>query len=281
MRKYVLLLVCTLAAAACGGSEKAEPPVATPSLTLNHTRVPIGSPLKLTYAFQVADGASFDGDYVVFVHVLDPSNERLWTEDHDPEIPTSQWKPGQKIEYTRTIFVPNYPYIGEARVRMGLYKGERRLPLNAREVLRREYEVATFQLLPQSENIFLIHYDGFHPPEVAPDNPAVEWQWTKKTATWSFRNPKKDSTFYIEWDARVDLFTPPQEATVRVGEQTLGTFAADSKFKKLVTFPIAAAQFGPGDMAQIQLALDRTFQPGGGDTRELGLRVFNAFVDPR
>ena len=70
MRKHVALLVCIAAASACGGSEKAEPPVATPSLTLNHTRVPIGSPLKLTYSFQVADNASFDGDYVVFVHVL-------------------------------------------------------------------------------------------------------------------------------------------------------------------------------------------------------------------
>src|SRR5918994_276909 len=143
---------------ACSGGKDTDPPVATSTLTLNHDRVPIGSPLKLTYSFQVADNATFDGDYWVFVHVLDPEGERLWTDDHLPATPTSQWKPGQKIEYTRTVFVPNYPYIGEANVRLGLYKPDanKRLALKASEVSRREYVVKKFQLLPQSENIFLI-----------------------------------------------------------------------------------------------------------------------------
>jgi hypothetical protein len=34
-------------------------------------------------------------------------------------------------------------------------------------------------------------------------------------------------------------------------------------------------------MAEIVIDLDKTFNPGGGDTRELGIRVFHAFVDPR
>jgi hypothetical protein len=286
MQKYVRVLMCVTllaAGAACGGGDENEPPVATPSLTLNHAQVPIGSPVKLTYSFQVADNASFDGDYWVFVHVLDPEGERLWTEDHLPPTPTSQWKPGQKIEYTRTVFVPNYPYIGEAIVRLGLYRPDtsRRLALNAPEVSRREYRVATFQLQPQSENIFLIFKEGWHPAEVAADNPAAEWQWTKKTATLSFKNPRKDSVFYLEYDARIDLFPAPQQVTIRLGEHMIGTFAADSREKKLVTFPITAAQAGQGDMAEIVIDLDKTFTPGNGDTRELGIRVFHAFVDPR
>jgi hypothetical protein len=257
--------------------------VATPALTLDHDRVPIGSPLKLTYSFQVADTAAIDGDYWVFVHVLDPEGERLWTEDHLPATPTSQWKPGQKVEYTRTIFVPNYPYIGEAIVRLGLYRQDtgKRLPLNAQEASRREYVVTRFQLQPQSENIFLIFKEGWHPAEVAADNPAAEWQWTKKTATLSFKNPRKDSTFYLEYDARTDLFPAPQQVTIKVGEHTLGAFPADSRDKKLVTFPVQAAQLGSGDMAEIVIDLDKTFNPGGGDSRELGIRVFHAFVDPR
>ncbi len=286
MRKCVRVLMCvTLLAAlgACGGKKDNEPPVATPTLTLNHAQVPIGSPVKLTYSFQVADNASFDGDYWVFVHVLDPEGERLWTEDHLPSIPTSQWKPGQKVEYTRTVFVPNYPYIGEAIVRLGLYRPDtgKRLGLNASEASRREYVVAKFQLQPQSENIFLIFKEGWHPAEVAADNPAAEWQWTKKTSTLSFKNPRKDSVFYLEYDARTDLFPAPQQVTVRLGEQTVGSFAADSREKKLITFPITAAQLGQGDMAEIVIDLDKTFTPGNGDTRELGIRVFHAFVDPR
>jgi hypothetical protein len=275
----VLLIVL----AGCSGGNDTDPPVATPTLTLNHERVPIGSPLKLTYSFQVADNATFDGDYWVFVHVLDPEGERLWTDDHLPVVPTSQWKSGQKIEYTRTVFVQNYPYIGEARVRLGLYRQDtgKRLALNATEISRREYEVARFQLLPQSENIFLIFKEGWHPAEVAADNPAAEWQWTKKTSTLSFKNPRRDSVFYLEYDARTDLFPVAQQVTVRLGEQVLGSFAADSRERQLLTFPLTAVQLGPGDMAEIVIDLDKTFNPGGGDTRELGIRVFHAFVDPR
>ncbi len=71
-------------------------------------------------------------DYLVFVHVIEPDGEKLWQDDHAPAIPTSQWKPGQSIEYTRTIFVPNYPYIGEANMRIGLYNPAQRQASDAR-----------------------------------------------------------------------------------------------------------------------------------------------------
>ena len=250
---------------------------------MSRDRVAIGSPVKLTYKFQVAPDAKIDGDYWVFVHMLDPQGEQMWTEDHMPPTPTSRWKPGETIEYQRMVFVPNYPYIGEATVRLGLYSPQtgKRLALSAQEISRREYVVGKFQLLPQSENVFLIYKEGWHPAEVAPDNPASEWQWTQKRALISFRNPKKDSTFYLEYDARTDLFNPPQQVTVKIGEQVIGTFAATSRDKALMTFPVSAAQFGSGDMAEVSIEVDRTFQPGGGDTRELGIRVFHAFIEPK
>jgi hypothetical protein len=168
-------------------------------------------------------------------------------------------------------------------MRLGLYSRSsgKRLALSAQDVSRKEYVVSKFQLLPQSENVFLIYKDGWHPAEVAPDNAASEWQWTKKSATISFRNPRKDVTFYLEWDARVDLFTPPQQVTLTVGGQPVGTFTADNREKKMMTFPISAAQLGTGDMAELVINVDRSFSPGGGDTRELGIRVFHAFVEPR
>jgi hypothetical protein len=215
--------------------------------------------------------------------VLDPTGEQLWNDDHLPVPATSAWQPGQTIEYTRTVFVPNYPYIGEAEIRLGMYDRESgdRLTLSAQEVSRKEYLVAKFQLQPQSENIFLIYKDGWHPVEVAADNAASEWQWTKKTATISFKNPRKDATFYLEFDARTDLFTPPQQVTIRIGDQPLTTFAADSRDRKLLTFPIAAAQFGAGDMVDLVLDVDKTFGPTGGDPRQLGIRVFHAFIEPK
>ena len=287
MSSRVNVFVCAVAALAaasgCSRKEETVPCVATPSVTLARERAAIGSPLTFSYKFDVAQTASISQDYVVFVHVLDDQGERLWGDDHPPVEPTSKWKPGQKVEYTRTVFVPNYPYIGPAHVRIGLYlpSASQRLPLCATDISRREYEVAKFQLLPQSENIFLIYKDGWHPAEVSSEDPTNEWQWTKKAATISFRNPKKDGTFFVEYDARNDKFPTPQQVTVRSGDQVIGTFAADSKAPKLVSLPVTAAQLGSADMSEITLEVDQTFSPGGGDTRELGIRVFHAFIEAK
>jgi hypothetical protein len=284
----VIALSALVASLSCSRKAANEPPVATPSLTLNKDKIPIGSPVKLTYKFVVSSDAKAvsalnSANHWVFVHVLDPTGEQLWTEDHLPPTPTSAWKAGQTIEYTRTVFVPNYPYIGEAAVRLGIYNQQtgNRLTLNAQEASRKEYVVAKFQLQPQSENIFLIYKDGWHPTEVASDNAASEWQWTKKTATISFKNPKRDSTLYLEYDARTDLFNPPQQVTMKIGGQTVATLAADSHDRKLVTFPLSAAQLGQGDMTELALDVDRTFGPGGADDRQLGIRVFHAFIEPK
>jgi hypothetical protein len=287
MVKRAAVVVCALflvmPLAACSRKDTVEPPVATPTLTLSRQRVAIGSPLTLTYKFDVANDASFDADYWVFVHVLDPDGERLWGEDHQPVVPTSKWKPGEKVEYSRTVFVPNYPYIGPAVIRLGLYNmtTNKRLALNAEEVSRREYLVSKFELLPQSENIFLIYKEGWHPAEVSPDDPGHEWQWTKKAATISFRNPKKDSTFYLDYAARVDQFNPPQQVTVRIGDQTIASFQATARNKTLLRFPVSPAQLGSGDLSELVIEVDRTFVPGGSDSRELGIQVFHAFIEPK
>ena len=48
-----------------------------------------------------------------------------------------------------------------------------------------------------------------------------------------------------------------------------------------MSFPVTAAQLGAGDMAELTIEVDQTFVPGGGDTRELGIRVFHAFIEPK
>jgi len=277
-----VLFVC-LGLVACGGKRDTEPAVATPSVTLNKDKVPIDSVITLTYKFVVEPSATFDKDYWVFVHVLDEVGEQMWTDDHQPPTPTTQWKPGQTIEYKRTIFVPNYPYIGEANIRLGLYDmaSSKRLPLNAPEVSRREYLVTKFQILASSENIFLMYKDGWHPAEVDPKNPQSQWTWSKKTGTISFKNPKKDSTIYLQYDARVDLFSTPQQVTLKIGDQVIGTFAADSKAPKILTFRVTAAQLGTNDTVELVIDVDKTFRPGGTDPRELGIRVFHVYVEPK
>lgn len=284
------MLLAALSLTACSSSKANDtPPVATPSFAASRTRVPLGSPIETTYKFVVSqDLPAIPKDYRVLVHFLDADDELMWTDDHDPPVPTDQWKRGQTIEYTRTLFIPIYPWLGEASVLVGLYssKDGTRLPLVGADNGQRAYRVAKLQLQPQSENIFLIYKDGWHRAEVAQDNPAIEWQWTKKLATLSFRNPRKDCLVYLQLDGQPSAFPQPQQVKIRVGEEVLETFAIDKKDMYLRKIQVKAASLGAGDMVDLAIEVDKTFIPGqlpGGsaDPRELGVRVFHAFVQPQ
>ena len=131
------------------GCRKREtvPPVATPSVTLSHVQAPAGSMLEVTYRFDVARDAQFTQDYTVMAHVVDIDGALMWTDDHRPPVPTTQWKPGQTVQYTRTVFVPVYPYLGEATIQVGLYSltDQKRLPLGGEDAGQRAYKVAGLQ----------------------------------------------------------------------------------------------------------------------------------------
>jgi len=283
------LLCLTTGLGACQKSETPVPAVATPSLTLNHDRAPAGSPVEITYKFVVAEGASFDKDYRVMVHMVDTDEELMFTDDHNPPTPTSQWKPGQTIEYTRTVFVPVFPYVGDAGINIGLYStaDQRRLPLNGQDMGQRAYRVGTLNLLPQTENLFTVFKDGWHPAEVAEQNAAVDWQWTKKEATLAFKNPRKDAVLFLDLDSPGKNLHGPQQVQVSMGGQTLDEFSLAPDQPVLRKVPLPAARMGDVDMAELQITVDTIFVPAevsgsnSKDRRELGVRVFHAFVDPR
>ncbi len=287
----VLICVAALAAAtltACRRKEPAAPPVATPTVTLNRTKAPLGSPIEITYKFVVASDAKFTEDYRVLVHMVDADGQMIFALDHAPEPPTTQWKPGQTIQYTRTEFLPIYPYVGEAGLRLGLYSPttQRRLPLAGTEAGQREYRVAQLQLQSQTENLYTVFKEGWHPAETAEHNTQMEWQWTKKNATLAFKNPKGDATLYIDVDNPGGVFNEPQQVQVSIGGQPIGAFTVTPKQEALHKIPIKADQMGAGDMVELQFTVDKTFVPAqvagssSKDQRELGVRVFHAFVQP-
>jgi hypothetical protein len=289
VRAALAVVAVAVTVAGCSRREESETPLATPGFTPVRTRAALGSPLEVTYKFVVASDAKFDGNYRVFVHFLNADDEQMWTDDHEPPRPTSTWKAGETIQYTRTVFVPIYPYIGKATVRMGLYNSAdgRRLPLAGGDVQQRAYAVVSLELLPQSENIFLIFKDGWHPTEVAQDNGAVEWQWSKKVGTIAFRNPKRDVTFYLHVDGKPPFVSGPQQVTVRIGEQVLDQFNLESQESIIRKTAISAAQLGTGDTVELMIDAGASFIPAqtpaarSSDPRELGIRVFHAFVEPK
>jgi hypothetical protein len=281
-----LIVVTTLTG--CGRGEPDLPPVASASVTLNRDRAPLGSPLEITYKFVVANDAKFDEDYRVMLHVVDADDELMWTDDHDPPTPTGQWKPGQTIEYERTMFVPVYPYVGEAALQVGMYsaKTQTRLPLQGEDVGQRAYRAGRLQLQPQSENLFTVFKEGWHPAEVAEHNASVQWQWTKKQAALAFRNPMIDCAFYLSVDNPGGVFNENQHVTVSLGDVVIDQFDLTPKTEVLRRIPLKADQMGSAEMAELRITVDKTFVPveitGGTskDPRELGIRVFHAFVQP-
>lgn len=273
--------------AGCGPAEDTTPPVAGMQVSLSRPKVALGSPVEVTYKITVAPNAPSLGARRVFVHFLDADEELMWTDDHDPPTPSAEWKPGQTIEYTRTMFAPSYPYVGAAKVVAGLYSPgtNERLKLSNEDRGDRSYKVVDFELLPQTENIFVIFKDGWHPAEVVAEGAGrTEWQWTKKEATLAFRNPKRDVTLFLQVDNPVTGPNAATMLTLQLGGQVLATVplsAAEAPVRKL---PITAAQLGTGDMIELRFQADKTFVPAlepamkSGDPRELGVRVFHAFV---
>jgi hypothetical protein len=287
----VVLLSLVIAGAACGRRDtNAGPAVATPSVTLSHDRAPAGSPLELTYKFVVAPDATFTEDYRVFVHVVDTDEELMWNDDHNPPVPTTQWKPGQTVEYTRTIFVPVFPYVGDATIEVGLHsvKDGRRLPLNGQDAGQLAYDVAKLQLLPQTDNVYTVFKDGWHPAETAAQDQSLEWQWTKQQATLVFKNPKKDAVFFFEVDSPGKNLHGPQQVSVNLGGQAVDTFSIEPDAdRQLHKIKLPGSLMGDAELSELQIAVDKTFVPtvvtsgASKDPRELGVRVFHAFIDPR
>jgi hypothetical protein len=282
------LALLTSAAVACGGKDAPPAPLATPSVTLSHDKAPLGSPIDVTYKFVVANDAQFVEDYRVLVHVVDADEELMFAFDHDPPKPTTQWKPGETVEYKKTVFIPVYPYVGEAAVHVGLHSksNQKRLPLTGEDVGQNAYRVARLQLQPQTENVFTVYKEGWHPAEVAEHNSMIEWQWTKKDATLSFKNPKKDALFYFDLDNPGSAFNEPQTVKVSLGGQVVDEFTLQPKQPELRKIPLKAAQLGADDVSELTISVDKTYVPavvtsGSKDPRELGVRVFHAFVDPR
>ena len=291
-RTWGLALVASLAGVlllpACNRRKAAEVNPIVPSIKVNRVKAPLGSALEITYTWTVEPGAKkLDQNYWALVHFLDNHEVMLFSDDHQPEPSPSTWEPGKTYSYTRTRFVPVYPYVGEVEVRMGLYphpgRGERPA-LKGEDRGFREYKVATLELLPQTENIFLVYKEGWHNPETHPENPSVERTWTKKEALVSFKNPKKDVIVYLEGDTCVKCFTATPEMTVTVGNGVGLRFPIEGPQVYMKKIRVKAADLGTDEWVDLRLSMNESFVPKNlnpplnNDDRELGFNVYHLTV---
>ena len=263
-------------------------PVATVTLGVDRLAVPLGAPLALQVRFDAgADLADeLAEDYHVFVHFLDDRGELLWTEDHEPPVPTSQWQPDQTVEYEHRVVVPMYPYIGEVRIALGLYSpvDGARVALAGSHLGQLAYHAATIRLDPQHESSFVTYGEGWHSAEFAGDG-RRQWRWTSGRGVLSFRNPNRDSRLVLDFDGRPDVFDTAQRLSLVIGDRVLRELDVDSNETVRLVEEISAADLGADDFVELELRVDRTFKPAQidtetVDTRELGVRVSYMYFEP-
>ena len=285
MRLCSLVLAACLAFVGCQQDADTAAPMVRPTVTLARGDVALGSPVEMTYRFVVASGAQFNKDYWVFVHFVDVDREIMWTDDHQPDIPTRQWKPGQTIEYTRTMFIPKFPYTGETRVEVGLFSpsdGDR-VPMEGTNEGQRSYRLATFNLRNQAESVFVVFKEGWQETEVSSEGLGAEWQWSRKEGVLAFRNPQRDSTFYLLVDQPV-MAVGTQRVQVRLAEAVVDSFDLPPGGRQLRKVALTRAQFGSAESTEITVVVEKTFVPAAipelksTDARELGVRVFRAYL---
>ena len=263
-----------------------QSPVATATIGLDRVRAPLGAPLELNIRFDVApDLPPLTEDYRVLLHILNSDEELLWTEDHAPSPPTTQWLAGQTVEYTRRMRIPMYPYIGEALIAIGLYSPSSgvRIPLAGQDLGQLSYRVGTLQLEPQPESSFLTYDDGWHPAEFDGDG-RNDWRWTTGRAGVSFRNPRSDAFLVLELEARPDMFEVPQRLSLVIADRTIHEQVLDTSGVLYLKQQINASDLGTADITRLEIRVDQTFSPasrGGApeDMRELGVRVFYAYFE--
>ena len=269
------------------GCAPPPPPAAAVTVDVDRVAVPLGAPLDLRFRFDVAPDLAADltGDHRVFVHFLDDRGELLWAEDHEPPVPTSEWRPGQSVEYERRVKIPTYPYIGEAVIAVGLHSSVGpRVPLAGTHLGQFAYRVAAIRLDPQHESSFVTYGDGWHSEEFSADG-RRQWRWTSGRAVISFRNPHRDARLVLEFDGRPDLFDSPQRLSLAVGDRVFRELTIDTNGVRYHVEEISAADMGIEDVVELELRVEPTFVPArvrddSRDTRELGVRVYYLYFEP-
>ena len=280
------MLVWLLAMSACA-SEDIRVPVATATVNIDRDHVPAGGPLQLTFRFELQPASPrLDANYRVLVRFLGPGGELLWSADHDPPTPTTDWRASQVVTYKRLLIVPVRTFPGATTIAVGLSlpRAEGRLPLSGAEIENGLYRVASVDIGPHDT---LLHYgDGWHPREQTRDG-LTEWRWTTKEAELAFQNPRCDVRLHLLYAGRPSLFDRPVRATVRIGERELRHLTIDRVGPRFSTLFLDAADLGSADEVHLNLVIDKTFvpsllptaSPDRGDDRELGIRVWYAFLE--
>lgn len=279
----ILIVACT------GSPTDNAKPVASATVSVTPAVVASGMPVELDVKFAVApDAPPFEEDYTVFVHVVDDDGRMIGAVDHSPPTSTKEWKAGSTIEYKHSDYAPVSDYVGDATFVVGLYSkssGER-LPLAGEAVEPRAVKAGSFEMRERTEPYAVVFREGWHPPE-APRGSGIQWRWSTKSGALTFVNPKRDVDLTLELDQPNKVFSVPQHVEIRMGDAVVDDFDLEPGAPVVRKIALNTSELGDVQTVELAVVPDKTFVPArlaalqSIDTRQLGVRVFRAFVQPK
>ena len=93
--------------------------------------------------------------------------------------------------------------------------------------------------------------------------------------------------FYFDVDNPGSVLREPQHVQISLNGAPLQELTLEPGKEQLQRIKLPADRLGTGDSAELRIVVDKTYVPAlmpaanSKDPRELGVRVFHAFVDPR
>lgn len=271
---------------ACSSPEPAAPESGiSPSLTLEPSAASGGQVVDGTYRFAVAaDAAPLPPGQLVFVHMHDADGRLLWSGDHAPPVPTEEWTPGRTIEYSRPVAVPRGLLGGEVHLDLGLYGASgQRLAMTGHDTGGLSYRVAALGILPPGGEPAAVFRDGWHPLEIPDEMGVGEWRWSSGRATMQMPNPRRDTELVLELDQPIASLTHGQQVEIHAAGAVIDRFTLAGGARTVRRVRVSRAQLGEQQTVSFDLTVDDTFVPardleGSSDQRELGVRLFHAYL---
>jgi hypothetical protein len=103
----------------------------------------------------------------------------------------------------------------------------------------------------------------------------------------TFANPKRDVDLTLELDQPNKVFSVAQHVEIRLGDAVVDDFDLEPESPLVRKIALSQSQLGDGQSVELAVVPDKTFVPArlaalqSTDTRQLGVRVFRAFVQPK
>jgi hypothetical protein len=222
-------------------------------------------------------------DYKVYVHFWRSKiKEMLMVDDHDPGQKFSQWKVGDTVRYSRTIFRPKFldeldlDFEGFENVNLtiGIYQPAVK---DSKIILYDDVLNIQSASLTAPE---IIYEEGWYQEENdtnIKNQDERTWRWVSKKSVCIIQNPKKEALLEIRGGVDKEKL-PDQKIIFKVNDHLLEEFIPEGgKFTK--KYVLTPAMMGNDEDFKFIVETDQTFvpkvlNPAATDERVLGLQVY-------